>query len=114
MDFIERVCVWTGPLVFVDVVLAGFVWLMSGFNLVFSAPGTVGGVPSCVFIFASIPSILLLFNGERRIGGLAECCFSLFGEGSAVFSISLVSAKRKEALKGSLVEDKRGPLEPSV
>lgn len=111
---------------FVDVDLAGFVWLKTGlveranavvvseFNLVFSAPRTVGVVPSCMFIFASISSILLLFNGEVKIGGLAECCFLLFGEGSAVFSISLISAKRKEALKESLVEEKRGSSEPLV
>lgn len=112
---------------FVDVDLAGFVWsktglveranvvVVSGFIRVSgSALGTVGGVPSCMFIFASVPSILLLFNGERRIGGRAECCFLLFGEGSAVFSISLISAKRKEALKEGLVEEKRGPSEPLV
>lgn len=105
----------TGPLEFANGNLVGTAWFKPGLGespvivVLFFAPCTAGGVPAWMFTFASVLSIVPLLTVR-----LVWFCFVVFGEGSAVFSVSLASVKRTEAVTGSLVEDKTGPFGPTV
>lgn len=116
LNFTELMCVSvTGPLEFANGNLVGTAWFKPGLGespvivVLFFAPCTAGGGPAWMFTFSSVLSIVPLLTVR-----LVWFCFVVFGEGSAVFSVSLASVKRTEAVTGSLVEDKTEPFGPTV